>query len=79
MIFRVDWCENLLFYCRDWTYDYSMCAARDRQPDGMDTPGFASPIRAFRDNLCQMRKSNDVSDTEQTFLDSLGVLDLDLS
>ena len=45
----------------------------------MDTPGFASPIRAFRDSLCHMKKSNDVSDTEQTFLDSLGVLDLDLS
>ena len=79
MIFRVDWCANLLFYCCDWTYDYSMCADRDRQTHGMDTPGFASPIRAFRDNLCQMRKSNDVSDTEQTVLDSLGVLDLDLS
>ena len=26
-----------------------------------------------------MRKSNDVSDTDQTLLDSLGVLDLDLS
>ena len=79
MIFRVDWCAILLFYCRDWTYDYSPCADRDRQEDGMDTPGFASPIRVFRDNLCQMRESNDASDTEQTFLDSLGVLDLDLS
>ena len=79
MIFRVDWCANLLFYCRDWTYDYSLCADRYRQADGMDTPGFASPIWAFRDNLCRMRQSNDVSDTEQTFLDSLGVLDLDLS
>ena len=79
MIFRAGWCATVLFYCRDWTYDYSWCANRDRQADVMETPGFASPIRAFRDGLCQMRKSNDVSDTEQTVLDSLGVLDLDLS
>ena len=79
VIVRVDWCAKLLFYCRDWTYDYCRCGDRYRQADGMDTPGFASPIRAFRDNLCRMRESNDVGDTEQTFLDSLGVLDLDLS
>ena len=79
MIFQVDWCAKLIFYFRDWTYDYYRCADRDGREDRMDTPGFASPIRAFRNNLCQMRKSNDASDTEQTFLDSLGVLDLDLS
>ena len=78
-IFRVDWCVSVLFYCRDWTYSYYLCAYRNRQAAGMDTPGFASPIRVFRENLCHMRKSNDVSDTEQTLLDSLGVLDLDLS
>ena len=78
-IFRVDWCVSVLFYCRDCTYSYYLCAYRNRQAADMDTPGFASPIRVFRENLCQMRKSNDVSDTEQTFLDSLGVLDLDLS
>ena len=60
-------------------YSYYLCAYRNRQAAGMDTPGFASPIRVFRENLCHMRKSNDVSDTEQTLLDSLGVLDLDLS
>ena len=79
MIFRVDWCANLISYYRDWTYEYSVCADRDGKEDGMDTPGFASPLRVFRENLCQMRKSNDASDTEQTFLDSLGVLDLDIS
>ena len=79
VILRVDWCANLLFYCRDWTYDYYLRAYWNRRAAGMDTPGFASPIRAFRDSLCHMKKSNDVSDTEQTFLDSLGVLDLDLS
>ena len=79
MIVRIDWCVNLIFYYRGWTYDYSLWTNRDGQEDAMDTPGFASPIRVFRDNLCQMRKSNDASDTAQTFLDSLGVLDLDLS
>ena len=79
LIFRVDWCADLISYCGDWTYEYSVCADRDGKEDGMDTPGFASPIRVFRENLCQMRKSNDASDTEQTFLDSLGVLDLDIS
>ena len=44
----------------------------------MDTPGFASPIRAFQNSLYHMRKSNDVNDKEETVLDSLGVLDLDL-
>ena len=78
-IFRVDWCVSVLFCCRDWTYSYYLCVYRNRQTAGMDTPGFASPIRVFRENLCHMRKSNDVSDTEQTLLDSIGVLDLDLS
>ena len=52
-----------------------MCAKRD----GMNTPGFASPIRVYSENLQQMRKSNDISDTEPTYLDSLGVMDLDTS
>ena len=47
--------------------------------DDMVTPGFASPIRAYHDGLCRMKKSHDVSDLEQTGLDSLGVLDVDLS
>ena len=42
-------------------------------------PGFASPIRAYRQNLCQMRNSNDPSESEPTDLGSLGVLDLDLT
>ena len=49
------------------------------RPVSMETPGFASPIRVFQNSLCQMRKSNDENDKEQTVLDSLGVLDLDLS
>ena len=77
LIFRVDWWEDLISCCGNWTYE--VCADKDGKEDGMDTPGFASPIRVFRENLCQMRKSNDASDTEPTFLDSLGVLDLDIS
>ena len=34
-------------------------------------PGLASPIRAYRQNLCQMRKSNDPSESEPTYLGSL--------
>ena len=56
-----------------------MCVNKDRKEDGMDAPGLASPIRAYRQNLCQMRKSNDPSESEPTYLDSLGVLDLDIS
>ena len=51
----------------------------DGKEDGMDTPGFASPIGAYSESLQQMRKSNDISDTEPTYLDSLGVMDLDTS
>ena len=47
-----------------------MCIEVYRNENGMDAPGFASPIRAYRQNL--MRKSN-------TNLCSLGVLDLDLT
>ena len=45
----------------------------------MDVPGFASPIRAYRQNLCKMRKSNDPNGSETTSLCSLGVVDLDLT
>ena len=45
----------------------------------MDVPGFASPIRTYRQNLSKMRESNDPSDSEVTNLCSLGVVDLDLS
>ena len=45
----------------------------------MDAPGFASPIHPYRQNLCQMRKSNDPNESEPTHLGSLGVLDLDLT
>ena len=77
--FRVDWCVSVLFCGRNWTYSYYICTYRNRQTAGMDTPGFASTIRAFRESLCHMKKSNDVSDMDKTLLDSLGVLDLDLS
>ena len=30
----------------------------------MEAPGFASPIRAYRQNLSKMRESNDPSDSE---------------
>ena len=26
LIFRVDWCEDLISYCGDWTYEDSVCA-----------------------------------------------------
>ena len=52
---------------------------KDGKEDGMDTPGFASPIRGYNESLQQMRKSNDSSETEPTYLDSLGVMDLDIS
>ena len=45
----------------------------------MEVPGFASPIRTYRQNLSKMRESNDPSDSEVTNMCSLGVVDLDLS
>ena len=79
LIFRVDWCADLIKYCGDWTNRDSVFASKDGKEDGMDAPGFASPIRAYKENLCQMCKSNDPIEAEPTSLDSLGVLDLDIS
>ena len=45
----------------------------------MDAPGFASPIRDYRQNLSIMRESNDSNGSESTNLCSLGVVDLDLT
>ena len=45
----------------------------------MDAPGFASPIRTYRENLSIMRVSNDPNRSESTSLCSLGVVDLDLT
>ena len=45
----------------------------------MDAPGFASPIRTYRQNLSKMRESNDPNGSEVTNLCSLGVVDWDLS
>ena len=77
-IFRVDWCAVLVGYFCDWIRRYSVCVDKDRKENGMDAPGLASPIPAYRQNLCRMRKSNDPSESEPTYLNSLGVLDLDL-
>ena len=77
--FRVDWCAVLIIYCGDWIHRDSVCVIKERKEDGMDAPGLASLIRAYRQNLCQMRKSNDPSESEPTYLNSLGVLDLDIS
>ena len=77
LIFRVDWCRRFDQLLGDWTVQSSVCCKDGKE--GMDTPGFASPIRVYKENLCQMRKSNDPIDTEPTYLDSLGVLDLDIS
>ena len=79
MFMRIDCWIDWLAYDGGWTSDKALRADYTSQAVGMDTPGFASPIRAFQDSLYHMRKSNDVNDKEQTFLDSLGVLDLDLS
>ena len=56
-----------------------MCVGVNRKGDGMEAPGFASPIRAYRQDLCQMRKSNYQNGSETTNLGSLGVMDLDLT
>ena len=71
LIFRVDWCADLIRYCGDWTYRDSVCVDKDGKEDRMDAPGFASPIRAYKENLCQMRKSNDPIEAEPTYLDPL--------
>ena len=79
MFMRIDCWIDWLAYDGGWTSDKALRADYTSQAVGMDTPGFASPIRAFQNSLYHMRKSNDVNDKERTFLDSLGVLDLDLS
>ena len=79
MFMRIDCWIDWLAYDGGWTSDKALRADYTSQAVGMDTPGFASPIRAFQNSLYHMRKSNDANDKEQTFLDSLGVLDLDLS
>ena len=56
-----------------------MCVEVYRKGNGMDAPGFASPIRAYIQNLCKMRTSNDPNGSETTNLCSLGVVDLDLT
>ena len=78
-IFRVDWCAFLFEYVRDLDWNYFVCVDVYRKGNGMDAPGFASPIRAYRQNLCQMRKSNYPNGSETTNLCSLGVVDLDLT
>ena len=45
----------------------------------MDAPGFASPIRTYRQNLSKMRESNNPNGSETTKLCLLGVVDLDLT
>ena len=79
MFIRIDYWIDWLAYDGSWTYDKALRADYTSQAVSMDTPGFASPIRVFQNSLYHMRTSNDVNDKEQTFLDSLGVLDLDLS
>ena len=79
MFMRIDCWIDWLAYDGGWTSDKALRADYTSQAVGMDTPGFASPIRVFQNSLYHMRKSNDVNDKERTVLDSLGVLDLDLS
>ena len=56
-----------------------MCLSDSYQKTySMDTPGFTSPIRTYRQNLSKMRESNDPNGSETTTLSSLGVVDLDL-
>ena len=58
---------------------FGVCVELYRKGNGMDAPGFASPIRAYRQNLCKMWTSNDPDGSETTNLCSLGVVDLDLT
>ena len=67
------------YYYSCWTIDRLEGAEPDMPVNDLVTPGFASPIRAYQDNLCRMKKSHDVGESEQISLDSLGVLDVDLS
>ena len=41
LIFRVDWCADLISYCGDWTYRDSVCVDKDGKPgeDRMDDAG----------------------------------------
>ena len=55
-----------------------MFAGLYQKTNSMDSPGFASPICAYRQNLSKMRESNDPKGSETTTLCSLGVVDLDL-
>ena len=50
-----------------------------KKTNSMDAPGFASPIRTYRQNLSKMRESNDPNGSETNNLCSLGVVDLDLT
>ena len=45
----------------------------------MDTSGYSSPIRVYRDNAHRMRLSHDRDESDPKNLCSLGVVDLDLS
>ena len=76
-ILRVDWCAFLFGYVRDLGWNWFVCVGLYRKRNGMDAPGFASPIHTYRQNLSKMRKSNDPNGSETTNLCSLGVVDLD--
>ena len=78
-ILRVDWCAFLFGYVRDLGWNWFVCVGLYRKRNGMDAPGFASPIHTYRQNLSKMRKSNDPNGSETTNLCSLGVVDLDLT
>ena len=60
MFMRIDCWIDWLAYDGGWTSDKALRADYTSQAVGMDTPGFASPIRAFQNSLYHMRKSNDV-------------------
>ena len=47
--------------------------------DIMDTSGYSSPIREYRDNAHRMRVSHDEDISDPKDLCSLGVVDMDLS
>ena len=79
LIFRVDWCAFLFGHVRDLDWNRFVFVGLYRKRNGMDAPGFASPIHTYRQNLSRMRKSNDPNGSETTNLCSLGVVDLDLT
>ena len=77
--FRVDWCAFLFGHVHDLDQNRRVFVGLYKKTNSMDAPGFASPIRTYRQNLSKIRESNDPNGSETTKLCSLGAVDLDLT